>query len=126
MSACQGALLLVDATQGVQAQSLSVFHTAREKGLKIIPVLNKVHVFGYQKGLILTNVFEQIDLPAAQPERVTAQIQSTFGLKPEEVLHISAKTGQGVAAVLQAIVERMPPPSGSPSESLKALLFDSS
>ncbi|ETW86138.1 hypothetical protein HETIRDRAFT_100331 [Heterobasidion irregulare TC 32-1] len=108
MSACQGALLLVDATQGVQAQSLSVFHTAREKGLKIIPVLNK------------------IDLPAAQPERVTAQIQSTFGLKPEEVLHISAKTGQGVAAVLQAIVERMPPPSGSPSENLKALLFDSS
>ncbi|KAA1469343.1 GTP-binding protein lepa [Dentipellis sp. KUC8613] len=108
MAACQGALLLVDATQGVQAQSLSVFHTARERGLKIIPVLNK------------------IDLPAAQPERITAQMQSTFGINPEDVIAISAKTGANVDAVLKAIVERIPPPPGSPSEKLKAYLFDSS
>ncbi|THH17115.1 hypothetical protein EW146_g3636 [Bondarzewia mesenterica] len=108
MAACEGALLLVDATQGVQAQSLSVFHTACERGLTIIPVLNK------------------IDLPAAQPDRITAQMQSTFGIDPADVLHISAKTGQGVEAVLQAIVERIPPPTGSPSEKMKAFLFDSS
>ncbi|KAI0063422.1 GTP-binding protein lepa [Artomyces pyxidatus] len=108
MAACQGALLLVDATQGVQAQSLSVFHAARERGLKIIPVLNK------------------IDLPAAQPERIAAQMQSTFGLNPSDMLHISAKTGQGVSDVLRAIVERIPPPAGNVEEKLKAFLFDSS
>ncbi|KAF9653072.1 GTP-binding protein lepa [Thelephora ganbajun] len=108
LAACQGALLLVDATQGVQAQSLSVFHTAVERGLKIIPVLNK------------------IDLPAAQPERIIAQIESTFGLNPEEVLPISAKSGEGVQAVLEAIVRRIPPPGGDADKPLKAFLFDSS
>ncbi|TFY82986.1 hypothetical protein EWM64_g1028 [Hericium alpestre] len=108
MAACQGALLLVDATQGVQAQSLSVYHSARERGLTIIPVLNK------------------IDLPAAQPERIAAQIQATFGIDPGDVLPISAKTGKGVDAILRAIIERIPAPSGAPEDKLKAFLFDSS
>ncbi|KAF9227814.1 GTP-binding protein lepa [Gyrodon lividus] len=107
LAACQGALLLVDATQGVQAQSISVFHIAKERGLKIIPVLNK------------------IDMPASQPERIIAQLQSIFGIDPVEVLHISAKTGQGVETVLQAIIERIPPPPVSVDKPLKALLFDS-
>ncbi|KAI0006188.1 GTP-binding protein lepa [Russula compacta] len=108
MAACQGALLLVDASQGVQAQSLSVFYAARERGLKIIPVLNK------------------IDLPAAQPDRVKMQMHSIFGIDPADVLHISAKTGEGISAVLRAIVEHVPPPSGERTGKLKALLFDSS
>ncbi|TDL25027.1 GTP-binding protein lepa [Rickenella mellea] len=108
LSACQGALFLVDASQGVQAQSISVFHVAQERGLKIIPVLNK------------------IDLPSADPERVTAQMQSTFGIDPADVLKISAKAGRGVEEILQAIVERIPPPEGDSLGPLKALLFDSS
>lgn len=107
LAACQGALLLVDATQGVQAQSISVFHIAKERGLEIIPVLNK------------------LDMPIADPSRITAQLQSMFGINPAEVLQISAKTGRGVEAVLQAVVERISPPSGSVHEPLKALLFDS-
>ncbi|EGO21078.1 hypothetical protein SERLADRAFT_452219 [Serpula lacrymans var. lacrymans S7.9] len=107
LAACQGALLLVDATQGVQAQSISVFHVAKERGLEIIPVLNK------------------IDLPASQPERIAAQMQSTFGIDPSNILQISAKTGKGVEAVLQAIIERIPPPKGVTDKPLKAFLFDS-
>ncbi|KAL4077300.1 P-loop containing nucleoside triphosphate hydrolase protein [Scleroderma yunnanense] len=107
LAACQGALLLVDATQGVQAQSISVFHIAKERGLMIIPVLNK------------------IDMPAADPLRITAQLQSTFGIDSADVLQVSAKTGFGVEKVLQAIIERIPPPSGSMHEPLKAFLFDS-
>ncbi|EED79311.1 predicted protein [Postia placenta Mad-698-R] len=108
LAACQGALLLVDATQGIQAQSISVFHVARDRGLKIIPVLNK------------------IDLPAAQPEIIAAQMESTFGIDPAECIPISAKTGKGVEAVLQAIIDRIPPPTGEFSAPLKAFLFDSS
>ncbi|KAF7338100.1 Translation factor GUF1, mitochondrial [Mycena venus] len=107
LAACQGALLLVDASQGVQAQTISVFHIAQERGLKIIPVLNK------------------IDLPAAQPERIAAQMQSTFGTDPTDIIQISAKTGRGVDQVLQAIVDRIPPPSGTTTGPLKAFLFDS-
>ncbi|KIM79683.1 hypothetical protein PILCRDRAFT_823221 [Piloderma croceum F 1598] len=107
LAACEGALLLVDSTQGVQAQTISVFHVARERGLKIIPVLNK------------------IDMPASQPERIAAQMQSTFDINPEDILHISAKTGQGVESILEAIVKRIPPPSGHTKAPLKALLFDS-
>ncbi|KAH9483887.1 Translation factor guf1 mitochondrial [Psilocybe cubensis] len=107
LAACQGAVLLVDASQGVQAQSISVFHNAKERGLKIIPVLNK------------------IDLPASQPERIAAQMQSTFGIDPSEILHISAKTGKGVDAVLAAIIDRIPPPVASADSPLKAFLFDS-
>jgi len=71
-------------------------------------------------------IFVQIDLPAAQPERIVAQIESTFGLSPKEVLHISAKSGEGIQAVLEAIVRRIPPPGGDADKSLKAFLFDSS
>ncbi|KAJ8079104.1 Translation factor guf1 mitochondrial [Marasmius tenuissimus] len=108
LAACQGALLLVDASQGVQAQSISVFHIARERGLTIIPVLNK------------------IDLPAAQPELIAAQMQSTFGIDPADIIPISAKTGKGVDAVLRAVVERIPPPPPSDLKApVKAFLFDS-
>ncbi|KAJ3999187.1 P-loop containing nucleoside triphosphate hydrolase protein [Lentinula boryana] len=107
LAACQGALLLVDASQGVQAQSISVFHIAKEKGLTIIPVLNK------------------IDLPAAQPELIAAQMQSTFGIDPAEILPISAKTGKGVEAVLQAVIDRVPAPRSKKDAPAKAFLFDS-
>ncbi|KAK0503556.1 P-loop containing nucleoside triphosphate hydrolase protein [Armillaria luteobubalina] len=107
LAACQGALLLVDASQGVQAQSISVFHIAKERGLKIIPVLNK------------------IDLPAAQPELMAAQMEAAFGIDPTDILHISAKTGKGVEEVLKAVIERIPPPAGDQDAPLKAFLFDS-
>ncbi|KAJ3931212.1 MAG: P-loop containing nucleoside triphosphate hydrolase protein [Lentinula lateritia] len=107
LAACQGALLLVDASQGVQAQSISVFHIAKERGLTIIPVLNK------------------IDLPAAQPERIAAQMQSTFGINPADILSISAKTGKGVESVLQAVIDRIPAPQSDKNAPAKAFLFDS-
>jgi translation factor GUF1, mitochondrial len=125
MVACQGALLLVDASQGVQAQSLSVFHAAQERGLKIIPVLNKV-IFPLRDFKAVSTLGPQIDLPASQPDRVKEQMHSIFGIDPADVLHISAKTGEGVSAVLRAIIERVPPPSGEVTGSLKAILFDSS
>ncbi|KAJ7582978.1 P-loop containing nucleoside triphosphate hydrolase protein [Mycena floridula] len=107
LAACQGALLLVDASQGVQAQSISVFHNAKDQGITIIPVLNK------------------IDLPAAQPERIAEQMYSTFGIDPEDIIQISAKTGKGVEAILEAIIARIPPPTGESTDPLKAFLFDS-
>lgn len=114
----------MDASQGVQAQSISVFHIAKERGLKIIPVLNKVR----KRAITCSGRFDtakQIDLPAAQPDRIAAQIHSTFGIDPKEILHISAKTGKGVEDVLTAIINRIPPPSGLESAPLKAFLFDS-
>ncbi|KAH7104046.1 GTP-binding protein lepa [Auriculariales sp. MPI-PUGE-AT-0066] len=109
LGACEGAILLVDASQGVQAQSISVFHAAREKKLKILPVLNK------------------IDLPAAEPARIASQIQSMFDLDPADILNVSAKTGVGVKDVLHAIIDRIPPPDQSvqADDPLKMLLFDS-
>lgn len=110
LGACEGAILLVDASQGVQAQSISVFHAAKEKGLKIIPVLNK------------------IDLPAAEPDRIATQIQAMFDLDPADIINVSAKTGLGVKDVLSAIVHRIPPPDQTTKADapLKMLLFDSS
>ncbi|CAE6448560.1 unnamed protein product, partial [Rhizoctonia solani] len=109
MAACQGALLLVDATQGIQAQSISVYHVARDRGVHIIPVLNK------------------IDLPAASPELIAAQMQQTFNISPSDILHVSAKTGHGVPELLKAIVDRVPPPgAGQDADAaMRALLFDS-
>ncbi|KAJ1309592.1 hypothetical protein OPQ81_006365 [Rhizoctonia solani] len=113
MAACQGALLLVDATQGIQAQSISVYHVARDRGVHIIPVLNK------------------IDLPAASPERIAAQMQQTFNISPSNILQVSAKTGDGVPELLQAIVNRVPPPAAGQDadvvtrSAMRALLFDS-
>jgi translation factor GUF1, mitochondrial len=111
LAACQGCLLLVDASQGVQAQTVANFFLAFEQDLAIVPILNK------------------IDMPAAEPQRVVEQLKEAFGIDPGEVdLHVSAKTGKGLDTVLEAIVHRIPPPKGdSDSSKLAAprmLLFD--
>jgi GTP-binding protein LepA len=107
LAACEGALLVVDAAQGVEAQTVANTYLAIENGLELIPVINKV------------------DLPGAEPERVAQEIADLLGGDPEEALWISAKTGEGVAAVLEAIVARIPPPTGEPEAPARALIFDS-
>ncbi|MCF3935889.1 translation elongation factor 4 [Acuticoccus sp. M5D2P5] len=107
LAACEGSLLVVDASQGVEAQTLANVYQAIDNDHEIIPVLNKV------------------DLPAAEPERVKAQIEEVIGLDASDALPISAKTGVGVPAVLEAIVKRLPPPMGNPDAPLKAMLIDS-
>lgn len=107
LEACEGAILVVDATQGMQAQTLANVYLAMAADLKIIPVLNK------------------IDLPAADVERVTKEVVSLLGCDPDEILHISAKTGQGVDAVLERIVEEVPAPIGKTDAPTRALIFDS-
>jgi GTP-binding protein LepA len=107
LAACEGALLLVDAAQGVQAQTLANAYLAIEGGLEIIPALNK------------------IDLPAADPDRVAEEVASVIGGEPEEVLLLSAKTGEGVDELLERIVSDVPPPAGDPEAPLRALVFDS-
>lgn len=107
LAACEGALVVVDASQGVQAQTLANVAQAKEHGLALIPVINK------------------IDLPAAATDEVAAQIIELLGCQPEEILKVSAKTGQGVEAVLTAILEKIPPPTPAPGRELKALIFDS-
>jgi GTP-binding protein LepA len=107
LQACEGALLLVDAAQGIQAQTLANAYLAIENGLEIVPVVNK------------------IDLPQADPDATAAELADLVGESPERVLRISAKTGEGVEAVLDAILERIPPPVGDPAASARALVFDS-
>jgi len=107
LAACEGALLLVDASQGVEAQTLANVYLALDADHEIVPVLNKV------------------DLPAAEPERVKQQIEDVIGLDASEAIVISAKTGEGVADVLEALVKRLPPPKGDATAPLKALLVDS-
>src|SRR5205823_4460507 len=106
-AACWGSLLGVDSSQGVEAQTLANVYKALENDHEIVPVLNK------------------IDLPAADPDRVKQQIEDVIGLDASNALEISAKTGQGVDEVLEAIVTRLPAPKGDPSAPLKALLVDS-
>jgi GTP-binding protein LepA len=108
LQACEGALLVVDAAQGIEAQTLANAYLAIENDLEIVPVVNK------------------IDLPAADPERASAEVADLIGDDAANVLRISAKTGQGVAEVLDAIVERIPPPSGDLDAPARALIFDSS
>lgn len=107
IAACEGALLIVDAAQSIQAQTISNLYLALENNLEIIPVLNKV------------------DLPSANPEEVTDDIVDLLGCDPEEVIHASGKTGFGVDNILKAVIEKIPAPKGNPDGSLKALIFDS-
>ena len=107
LAACEGAILVVDASQGVQAQTLSNLFLAMDAGLEIIPVLNK------------------IDLPGAEPERRRQELVDLLGVLPEEVLTVSAKEGVGVPELLEEIVRRVPPPEGNPDAPLRALIFDS-
>jgi GTP-binding protein LepA len=107
LAACQGALLIVDASQGVEAQTLANAHLAVDAGLEVIPVLNK------------------IDLPGADPQRAKEQIENVIGIDASNALCVSAKHGTGVEAVIEAIVRRIPPPPGNPESPLRALIFDS-
>jgi GTP-binding protein LepA len=107
LAACEGAVLLVDATQGIQAQTLATCYQAIEHNLEIVAALNK------------------IDLPAADPERCKDELERVLGIPASEVLSISAKTGQGVAELLDAVIERIPAPMGDPAVPLRALVFDS-
>ncbi len=107
IAACEGALLVVDATQGVQAQTISNLYMAIEHNLEIIPVINK------------------IDMPSAMPDEVEDEIVELIGCRHEDILRASGKTGEGVNEVLQAIVERVPHPTGDPQAPLQALIFDS-
>src|SRR6266702_4163725 len=107
LAACEGSLLVVDASQGVEAQTLANVYQAIEANHEIVPVLNK------------------IDLPAAEPERVKQQIEDVIGLDAANAVEISAKTGINIGGVLEALVHRLPPPSGDREAPLKALLVDS-
>ncbi|MBI60491.1 elongation factor 4 [bacterium] len=108
LAACEGALLLVDAAQGIEAQTMANFYLALEHDLEIIPVVNK------------------IDLPAADPDRILAEIEQSFGIPKEECLLCSAKTGQGIEDILEAVIKKVPKPKDSTSEQLKALIYDAS
>jgi GTP-binding protein LepA len=107
IAACEGALLVVDASQGIQAQTLANLYLALEHDLEVIPVLNK------------------IDLPAARPDETRDQVVELLGCRPEEVIYASAKEGVGIQAILEAIIERVPPPSAQVEAPLRALIFDS-
>jgi GTP-binding protein LepA len=107
LQACEGAILVVDSSQGIEAQTLANVYLAIEQDLEIIPVLNK------------------IDLPAARPDEVAQEIENLLGTPAEDILRISAKSGIGVADVLEAVVSRIPPPKGNPDAPLRALVFDS-
>ncbi len=107
LAACEGALLVVDAAQGVEAQSVANCYTAIEQGLEVVPVLNK------------------IDLPSAEPERVMTEIEDVIGIPADDACQISAKTGLNVEAVLEQLIQKIPPPSGSEDGPLQALIIDS-
>ena len=107
LAACEGAVLLVDAAQGIEAQTLANYHLARDAGLSIIPVLNK------------------IDLPQADPEETARELGELVGWRPEDVLRVSAKTGEGVTNLIERVIELVPAPQGLREDPLRALIFDS-
>src|ERR1700760_513051 len=107
LAACDGALLVVDASQGVEAQSVANCYTAIEQGLEVLPVINK------------------IDLPSADPERVSKEIEEIIGIDATDAARVSAKTGEGVADLLEMLIKRIPPPKGDPDGPLQALIVDS-
>src|SRR5438132_8357055 len=107
LAACEGVVLLVDASQGIEAQTLANCYQAVEHDLTIVAALNK------------------IDLPAAEPERVAGEIERVLGIPAEEILLVSAKTGEGVPELLDAVIERIPAPTGDADAPLQALMFDS-
>jgi GTP-binding protein LepA len=107
LAACEGALLVVDASQGVEAQTVANAYTAIEQGVEVVPVLNK------------------IDLPVAEPERVMAEIEDIIGIDASDAVRVSAKSGEGVDDVLEAVIARIPPPQGDPAAPLQALVIDS-
>jgi GTP-binding protein LepA len=107
LAACEGAILVVDASQGVEAQTVANCYTAIEQGVEVFPVLNK------------------IDLPSAEPERVIGEIEDIIGIDAHEAVKVSAKTGLGITDVLEEIIHRFPPPTGNPDTPLKALIIDS-
>src|SRR5512136_661069 len=107
LAACEGALLVVDASQGVEAQTVANCYTATEQGVTVVPVLNK------------------IDLPSAEPDRVIAEIEDIIGIPAHAALRCSAKTGEGVDDILEAVIARIPPPEGDPAAPLAALIIDS-
>ncbi len=107
LSACEGALLVVDASQGVEAQTVANCYTAIEQGVEVVPVLNK------------------IDLPSAEPERVITEIEDIVGIPADDAIRCSAKTGVGIQDILEAVITRIPPPKGDPAGPLKALVIDS-
>ena len=107
LAACEGALLVVDASQGVEAQTVANCYAAIEQGIEVVPVLNK------------------IDLPAAEPVRVVEEIEDIIGIDAQDALQVSAKTGEGVKDILDEIIKRIPPPKGDPAAPLKALIIDS-
>ena len=107
LAACEGALLVVDASQGVEAQTVANCYTAIEQGVTVVPVLNK------------------IDLPSAEPDRVIEEIEDIIGIPAHDALRASAKTGEGVDDILEAVIARIPPPKGDPDAPLQALIIDS-
>jgi GTP-binding protein LepA len=107
LAACEGALLVVDAAQGVEAQSVANCYTAIEQGLEVVPVINK------------------IDLPSADPDRVIREVEDIIGIQATDAVRVSAKTGQNVPELLECLVQRIPPPQGDPAEPLQALIVDS-
>ncbi|MGH8642443.1 MAG: GTP-binding protein, partial [Burkholderiales bacterium] len=107
LSACEGALLVVDASQGVEAQTVANCYTATEQGVEVIPILNKM------------------DLPQADAERVIGEIEDIIGIPAKDALRVSAKTGDGIVDILESVIARIPPPAGDPAGPLKALIIDS-
>jgi GTP-binding protein LepA len=107
LAACEGAVLLVDAAQGIEAQTLANYHLAKEAGLVVVPAINK------------------IDLPAAEPDKAVAQLAELVGADPSDVIRLSAKTGAGADELLDAIIDRVPPPEGEADAPIRAMIFDS-